>query len=53
MLSIRCITQVADPDRGIVRNIEMLANRESLQDLLYKVKDAVKQADRVMMSLKG
>ena len=49
-VSTQWITQVVD--RGIFRNIEMLANRESLQDLLYKVKDAVKQADRVLTSLK-
>jgi hypothetical protein len=42
--------QVAD--RGILRNVEMLATRESLQDLLYKVKDAVKQVDRAVASLR-
>ena len=39
-------------DRGILRNVEMLASRESLQDLLYKVKDAVKQVDRAVASLR-
>ena len=35
-------------DRGLLRNIEMVATSEQLQDLLSKVKDAVKQTERLL-----
>eukprot|EP01038_Epipyxis_sp_PR26KG_P009213 gene9213-12424_t len=35
-------------DRGIIRDIDMIATLEELQDLLSKVRDAVKQADRIV-----
>jgi len=35
-------------DRGLLRYITMTATSEELQDLLSKVKDAVKQADRAV-----
>ena len=35
-------------DRGILRNIEMVATAEQMQDLLAKVRDAVKQTDRLL-----
>jgi len=37
-------------DRGLLRYITMTATSEELQDLLSKVKDAVKQVDRVIVS---
>ena len=37
-------------DRGLYRYITMTATSEELQDLLSKVKDAVKQADRGLSS---
>lgn len=37
-------------DRGLYRYITMTATNEELQDLLSKVKDAVKQADRGVSS---
>ena len=35
-------------DRGLLRNIEMVATSEQLQDLLSKVRDAVKQTERLL-----
>ncbi len=35
-------------DRGLVRNIVFGANQEELEDLLGKVRDAVKQVDRLI-----
>ncbi len=35
-------------DRGIIRYVDMIATQEELQDLLAKVKDAVKQVERVL-----
>jgi hypothetical protein len=35
-------------DRGLIHNIDMIASREELQDMLSKVKDAVKQVERVL-----
>jgi COMM domain len=35
-------------DRGLLRRIEMVATPDQLQDMLAKVKDAVKQTDRVL-----
>lgn len=40
-------------DRGLYRYITMTATSEELQDLLSKVKDAVKQADRGVSSSSG
>lgn len=37
-------------DRNIIRYINMIANHEELQDMLSKVKDAIKQTDRVLNS---
>lgn len=36
-------------DRGLLRDIEMVADQQELQDLLASVRDAVKQVDRVVM----
>lgn len=33
-------------DRGLIRNIEMIASLEEMQDLLASVRDAVKQVER-------
>lgn len=35
-------------DRGITRNVDMVANQEELQDLFNKVRDAVKQIERLL-----
>lgn len=35
-------------DRGLLRNIDMIASLEEMQDLLSKVRDAVKQVERVL-----
>ena len=35
-------------DRGLLRDIEMIASQEDVQDLLAGVRDAVKQVDRVV-----
>ena len=35
-------------DRGLLRDIEMIASQEDLQDMLAGVRDAVKQVDRVV-----
>lgn len=35
-------------DRGIIRSIDMIANQEELQDLFNRVRDAVKQVERVL-----
>ena len=37
-------------DRGLLRNIDMMATSEQLQDMLAKVRDAVKQCDRLLKS---
>ena len=37
-------------DRGVISEINMIASIEELQDLLSKVKDAVKQTERVLSS---
>ena len=35
-------------DRGLYRDVDMVASQEELQDLLARVRDAVKQVDRVV-----
>jgi hypothetical protein len=35
-------------DRGITRSIDLIANQEELQDMFNKVRDAVKQVERVL-----
>lgn len=35
-------------DRGVLRSVELLASLEEMQDLLSKVRDAVKQVERVL-----
>jgi hypothetical protein len=40
-------------DRGIQRNIDMIVSSEQLEDLSAKVKDAIKQTDRVIDSIKS
>eukprot|EP01041_Mallomonas_annulata_P012438 gene12438-26171_t len=40
--------QVKETD-GSIRSIDMMATREELHDLLAKVRDAVKQVDRVLL----
>lgn len=35
-------------DRGVLRDINMIASLEEMQDLLSKVRDAVKQVERVL-----
>jgi hypothetical protein len=35
-------------DRGLVRSIDLVANQEELQDMFNKVRDAVKQVERVL-----
>mmetsp|Transcript_2631 Transcript_2631/g.4797 ORF Transcript_2631/g.4797 Transcript_2631/m.4797 type:complete len:183 (+) Transcript_2631:57-605(+) len=35
-------------DRGLVRNIDMIANLQEMQDMLSSVRDAVKQVERVL-----
>jgi len=35
-------------DRGLLRDIEMIASQEDIQDMLAGVRDAVKQVDRVV-----
>lgn len=42
------IISLSVKDRGVIRDIEMLATQEELQDLLAKVKDATKQVERVL-----
>ena len=37
-------------DRGLVRDIEMVCNQEELEDMLAKVKDAVKQTERILQA---
>ena len=36
-------------DRGLLRDVEMIASQEDVQDLLAGVRDAVKQVDRVVV----
>jgi polycomb group RING finger protein 4 len=38
-------------DRGLLRNIDMIASQEELQDLHNKVRDAVKQVERVLNTI--
>lgn len=35
-------------ERGLIRYVDMIATQEELQDMLSKVRDAVKQVDRVL-----
>ena len=35
-------------DRGITRDVELIASQEELLDMLAKVRDAVKQTDRIL-----
>mmetsp|Transcript_14526 Transcript_14526/g.21874 ORF Transcript_14526/g.21874 Transcript_14526/m.21874 type:complete len:186 (+) Transcript_14526:126-683(+) len=35
-------------DRGLLRNVDMMASLEEMQDLLASVRDAVKEVDRIM-----
>ena len=35
-------------DRGLLRNVDMIATQEELQDLYDKVRDATKQIERVL-----
>lgn len=35
-------------DRGLIRDVEMLCTQEELEDMLSKVKDAVKQTERIL-----
>ena len=35
-------------DRGIIRDVDLIASQEELQDMLAKVRDAVKQTERVL-----
>lgn len=35
-------------ERGLVREIDMIASREEVQDMLSKLKDAVKQVERLL-----
>ena len=35
-------------DRGLVRDVEMICSQEELEDMLSKVKDAVKQTERLL-----
>lgn len=36
---------------GVLREIQMIANEEELQDMLAKVRDAVKQIDRILNTI--
>ena len=38
-------------EKGVIRFIEMTANKSELEDLMFQVKDAVKQTDRILDSL--
>jgi hypothetical protein len=35
-------------EKGIVRDVELIASQEELQDMLSKVRDAVKQTERIL-----
>ena len=35
-------------DRGVIRDVEVVASQEELQDMLSKVRDAVKQTERIL-----
>jgi hypothetical protein len=37
-------------ERGIVRDVELIASQEELLDLVAKVRDAVKQTERILMA---
>ena len=38
-------------EKGVIRYIDVTADQDQLQDLMYKVKDAVKQTDRLIDNL--
>ena len=48
-LFLLCLKLKEPNDSNVIRNVEMIATQDELQDMLAKVKDAVKQVERVVV----